>query len=456
MVAAVGPSPRYEIVCSLARGGMAELFLAKLSGPAGFERLVVVKRLAATLADELGAMRALFDEARIVATLSHANIVQVHDVDLAGGQVSIVMELLHGYDVARLLRRLARMGEQLSIDRALAIALAVCAGLHHAHERRGPDGRSLDIVHRDVSPQNVFVTYDGYVKLVDFGIARATTRIDKTAPGVLRGKPGYIAPEQIRGQAVDRRTDVWATAVLIYEMTTGKPPFEGEEFDQMLAATESEPRSPRTIVARYPAELEQIVLRGMARDPADRYPTAEAMRIELEAFARKRSADLSPFSLAALMEHAFDAELVAWKRAQREGMSLAHHVEALRTGAHDVVGTGFVDDSPPVARPRRARLAIVAAAIALAVGVVSWLALRDDDEPANAAVVLPEAPQPAVAAPKRAPEPPPVEPAPQVDPEPAAPTPAVKQPDLERRPIHHGRRRPPPATAPDHDAALPH
>jgi serine/threonine protein kinase len=332
-------SRRYEIVCRLAGGGMADLYLARTLGPGGFERLVVIKRLAKRLEADASAVQALFDEARIAATLSHANIVQVNDIYIDDGQVSIVMEFLHGHDVSHLLRRTKRKGERIPLDQAIAIALAVCAGLHHAHERVDSEGRSLDIVHRDVSPHNVFVTYDGAVKLVDFGIARASVRKDQTEAGFIKGKPGYIAPEHIRGRKTDRRMDVWGAAVLLYELTTGTTPYgSGTSFDDLAKVTKHDAPKPSTKVVDYPSDLEAIVIRGMSRDPAQRYATAEALRVALEDFARAHGLDLSPFRMAALMERVFAENLEAWRQAQRLGKSLAEHVAAFRTsGAHEHV-----------------------------------------------------------------------------------------------------------------------
>jgi serine/threonine protein kinase len=332
-------SRRYEIVCRLNGGGMADLYLARTLGPGGFERLVVIKRLAKRLAAQPSAVQDMFDEARIAATLSHANIVQVNDIEIADGQVSIVMEFLHGHDVSHLLRRMKRAGQRIPLDQAVAIVLGVCAGLHHAHERVDSEGKSLDIVHRDVSPHNVFVTYDGAIKLVDFGIARASMRKGHTEHGFIKGKPGYIAPEAIRGRKPDRRTDVWGAAVLLYELTTGGTPYgPGTAFDDLAKVTKVDPPAPSTVIEDYPPELEAIVMRGLSRDPAHRYSTADSMRIALDAFARARSLDLSPFRLSALMERVFAENLEAWRQSQRLGKTLAEHVAAFKTsGVHDLI-----------------------------------------------------------------------------------------------------------------------
>jgi hypothetical protein len=395
-------APRYEIVCRLAGGGMADLYLARATGLAGFERLVAIKRLSRQFATRSEAVQALCDEARIAATLSHPNLVQVTDVEIVDGEVSIVMELLHGHDVAQLLRRLALTDEQLPLDQAIAFGLAVCAGLHHAHERVGLDGRPLEIVHRDVSPHNVFVTYDGAVKVVDFGIARAATQRNRTEEGVIKGKPGYIAPEQLRGRGVDRRTDVWATGVLLYEMTTGARPYgqDPAALDQLLAVITRDPPPPSSRIAGYPPDLEAIVMRAMARDAAARPPTAEALRQELDAFARAHRLDLSPYRVAALMERAFEAELAAWREAQAGGLSLAEHLAALDGGSSasgPALGTGTSAPSAelapapitssvlPVRRRRWATVVagVIAAPIVALAGIAAWAALGSSPRPAG-------------------------------------------------------------------------
>jgi serine/threonine protein kinase len=368
MVEAVGR--RYEIVCRLAGGGMADLYLGRTLGPGGFERLVVIKRLSERLAARPSAVQALFDEARIAATLSHANIVQVTDIEICDGQVSIVMEFLHGHDAAHLLRRMRRNGDVVPLDQAVAIVLGVCAGLHHAHDRVDARGKSLEIVHRDVSPHNVLITYDGAIKLVDFGIARASVRKGNTEHGFIKGKPGYIAPEVILGRQADRRTDVWGAAVLLYQLTTGVTPFGiGTSFDELARVTRQDAPLPSFVVPDYPAELEDIVMRGLERDPADRYDTADAMRLELDAFARARGLDLSPFRVAALMERVFAQNLAAWRQSQRMGRSLAEHVAAFKTsGAHELVDLPG-DPTEPVAKVERT--APVATADVVGVSVIT-------------------------------------------------------------------------------------
>jgi serine/threonine protein kinase len=318
---------KYALLGKLATGGMAELFLARANGLGGFERLLVIKRILPSLAGDTEFVRMLLDEARIAATLQHSNVVQVFDVDMDDGAVFFVMEHLHGHDVAELLRRARAASTRVPLENAIAIAVAVAAGLHYAHERWGPDGTPLDIVHRDVSPHNVVVTYDGNVKLIDFGIAKAANRLSHTRFGIFKGKLPYASPEQCRCEPIDRRTDVYSLGVLLYELTTGFPVFEGSnEFELMRLMSEAVFTRPRMRDKEYPRELEQIVVKALARDPADRYQTAQALQRDLEVFAGRAGLDLSAFSLSRLVEQLFASELARWQDSRRAGMKLEDHL----------------------------------------------------------------------------------------------------------------------------------
>ena len=209
---------RYEILRPLARGGMAELFLARATGIQGFEKLVVVKRILPEMARDTDYVEMFLEEARLAAGLHHSNIVQVYDIGEDEAAPFFAMEYLHGEDVRTLLRAAALRRARVPVEHALSIAIGVAAGLHHAHEKRDPDGRPLGIVHRDVSPHNVAVTFDGGVKLLDFGVAKTRRRASATRHGTLKGKLGYMSPEQCRGDELDRRSDVFAVAILLWEL----------------------------------------------------------------------------------------------------------------------------------------------------------------------------------------------------------------------------------------------
>ncbi|RMH38715.1 MAG: serine/threonine protein kinase, partial [Deltaproteobacteria bacterium] len=300
---------RYEVIRRMAVGGMAEIFLARATGIEGFEKRVVVKRILPHLADSPEFVSMFLDEARLAATLHHANIAQVYDIGIDGDSYFFAMEYIEGKDVRHVRKRLRRRGESLPLPHALHIALGVAAGLHAAHERRGHDGRPLHIVHRDVSPSNVLVTFDGGVKLIDFGIAKAAQRTTHTRTGVLKGKSAYMSPEQWLGEPVDRRSDVFALGILLYELTVGHRLFKkGAEYEVMRAFVKGRSPLAHAFPDGYPAQLERIVRRALARFPEERYPTAAAMHADLERFAYDERLHVSPFALGEFLQRLFPDE----------------------------------------------------------------------------------------------------------------------------------------------------
>ena len=323
---------RFRLLGQIAKGGMAEVFLARTEGLGGFERLLVIKRILPELATDSDFVQMFLDEARIAATLHHANIVQVYDVDIADGQVFYAMEHLHGQTVAAIVRELSARAANIPLGNAIAITAAVAGGLHYAHERRNSDGQALGIVHRDVAPNNVIVTYDGTTKLIDFGIAKAVNNLNHTRFGFFKGKLPYSSPEQSRCEAVDRRSDVFSLGVMLYELTVGERLFTGDnEYELMRVVSEAVVPRPRLRDGSYPPELEAIVLKALAADPAQRYPTARALQNDLEVFASQYRLDLSTLSLARLLESLFRDEVVRWRDAERAGMTLAQHITGTLT-----------------------------------------------------------------------------------------------------------------------------
>src|SRR5262249_34107635 len=203
---------RYEVVGELATGGMAEIFLGRLVGPSGFERPVVIKRILRQLSHKESFVAMFLDEARIVAGIRHPNVVQVQELGQDTGELYLVMEYLEGESVASLVRRLVAQGERVDYALAAHVVAEACAGLHAAHEAQ-------NLVHRDVSPQNVFITYDGHVKVIDFGIAKTEGRMAQTEAGQVKGKFGYMSPEQCKADPLDRRSDVFALGIVLYELS---------------------------------------------------------------------------------------------------------------------------------------------------------------------------------------------------------------------------------------------
>jgi len=318
---------RYTLLRALGAGGMAELFLARADGIEGFAKLVALKRILSHKATNERFVRMLLNEARLVAALDHPNIAQVHDIGFEHGEYFFAMEYVHGQDLARVLR--CAPHHKLHLENALHIAIGVCAGLHCAHMARDNTGRPLDIVHRDVSPSNVLVSYQGAVKLVDFGVAKAATLVSETREGVIKGKYGYMSPEQCLGETLDRRSDVFAVGILLWEMTVGRRlyMFKGELASLQRIVYADAPR-PSQFDPQYPEQLEHIVMRALARDPKLRYQSAEQLQIDLEQFALDHRLAVSAVSMAIEMKALFRDHIEAWTAAERAGKSLGEYLAA--------------------------------------------------------------------------------------------------------------------------------
>jgi len=279
----------HEVLGRLAVGGMAELYLARTTHANGRREVVVLKRILPHLSEDPEFVRMFRDEAFLAATLDHPNIVHVHDIGQDGEDYFFTMEYVHGENVRTIIKAAQKLEVDLPLQHVIQIALGVCDGLHYAHEQVDEDGSPLRIVHRDVSPTNILVSFGGEVKIVDFGIAKAAAATHVTQAGMLKGKASYMSPEQCRAEHVDRRSDVFAIGILVYEMTTLTRLFRGDNelavLHQILTGS-VEP--PSTRVDHYPPDLERIVMKALAQRPADRYATALAMHEDLLELARSR------------------------------------------------------------------------------------------------------------------------------------------------------------------------
>jgi serine/threonine protein kinase len=302
----------YRIERRLTGGGMAELFLAR--APAGMldvERAVVLKALPSALATDAHWLSMFYDEARLAARLDHPNLVRVLDLLLEDGRPHIVMEYVDGRDLRLVLRRARALGVAVPPGLACHVVAEVLAALAYVHSRRDATGRPLDLVHRDVSPANLMVTFAGGVKLIDFGIAKAAQelRSELTAAGQFKGKCCYSAPEQVRCRAVDGRADLFAVGVVLWELVTGQRLFARESDLESLRAILYEPIPPLgAFVPDVPQALETIVAQALAREPADRYPGAEAMRADLEAVIRATGWPAGSLELERFMASLFSDE----------------------------------------------------------------------------------------------------------------------------------------------------
>ena len=308
---------KYRLLASLGQGGMADVFLASADGPSAIDgrKLVVVKKLRAHLADDEEFLTMLADEARITARLAHPNVVRLYEFDASEEQLFLAMEFLDGQSLGRIQRRSARVRKEMPIDLQLMILNDVLAGLHHAHELVDFDGRALNVVHRDVNPANVFVTYDGQVKVLDFGIAKARGRLSQTAVGTLKGKLRYMSPEQVAGKPLDRRADIFAVGVMLWQALAGRR-FWGDLDDHGILhalVRASYDASPRSVCPHVSVELDRICKKALARNPADRYQTADEMRADLEAHLDARQVTMRA-RLGRWVADMFEAERAMTRR----------------------------------------------------------------------------------------------------------------------------------------------
>jgi serine/threonine protein kinase len=384
---------KYQLIRRLAVGGMAEIYLAQVSGLEGFEKLVVLKRILPQHALDPQLRRMFLDEARLMATLTHPHVTQVYDVGSEGDAPFFAMEYVHGANLREIMNAAARavgldhQTREIPLHHAIGILASAAAGLHFAHEQTGPKGEPLNIVHRDVSPSNVLVTYGGSVKVSDFGIAKWSSQRTQTQEGALKGKFAYMSPEQCRGVALDRRSDVFALGTLLYELTTGKPPFRAvSDYEILNRIVNGELPPPTMSGGPYPPDLERIVRRALALGPNDRYPTAQALQLDLEAFARAQGLVVSTVALGEYMHTLFAQRIGEWQRAQQSGKSLKQHlaeIEALSARLEPSSQPTATDlhALPPDRARRRDRRVPVLAAAALAIVVaggitVAWQAQR--------------------------------------------------------------------------------
>ena len=305
---------RYELLRHLASGGMARVFLARVDGVGGFARHLVLKTVRPERTEDASYVAMFLDEARLIATLHHQHVAQVYDVGVADdGTYFLAMEYLHGETVRAVLERARDLRQRLPLDFSLTVVAAAAAGLHHAHERRGPDGRRLDIVHRDVTPSNVITGYDGSVKLIDFGIAKAAERSTQTKTGFIKGKAGYMAPEQALGHPVDRRADVFALGVVLYELTTQTRAFPAaSELEVAHRIVRGEVVPPSMAVAGFPAELEDVIMTALARDPDERFGDAAALGHALDYAVSHLGLAPGPNAVTRVMAQLFGSRPEPW------------------------------------------------------------------------------------------------------------------------------------------------
>ncbi|HYV48296.1 MAG TPA: serine/threonine-protein kinase [Myxococcaceae bacterium] len=297
---------KYELIRKLAVGGMAEVFLAKSGGAMGFTKTVVLKRILPHLADDPRFVEMFLREAKIAAELTHPNVVQIFDFGESEGRYYIAMEYVDGPNMRGLVKRAVENRAPVPLPMVARLISYACEGLGFAHAFTDPEtGKSKDIVHRDISPDNILVSRTGALKVADFGLAKALDSQNLTQAGMLKGKIPYLAPEQIRGKGADRRTDIYALGITLYELCTGRRPFEAENDVALMSAVANEPPPPpQKLRPDLAPELISVIERSLRKNPDQRFQTCREMQGELDAYLRQHDFTIGPFEIAEYVKQA--------------------------------------------------------------------------------------------------------------------------------------------------------
>jgi len=383
---------RYELCFELASGGMASVYLARIDGASGFEKLIALKRIHRHLAKEKGYVDMFLDEAKIASRITHPNVCSVFDFGEADGEYYLAMEYLVGEPLSRLCGSVARDPAQrrhpvLPLRMARIIADA-CEGLHAAHELKDANGELLHVVHRDVSPRNLFVTYDGAVQVVDFGIASARQRLHHTSVGQVKGTFAYMAPEQLTADPIDRRVDVWALGVSLWEMLSVRRLFRRDTTANTIhSVLYDEVVPPSDYRAQVPKALDEIVMKALARDPNERWQTAREMGRALRQFLGTQSEVIGPAELSEWMTEIFPQgearksqlmEVARMGRAAVPALPQINDTEVTRSA------TGLIADRAPPSKPfvsRPLRIALAALGVLTASAMIAWGISGAEEDP---------------------------------------------------------------------------
>jgi serine/threonine-protein kinase len=301
---------RYELLRKLAAGGMGQVYLARQKGPVGFQKLLVVKRLLPHLSEDDEFIQMFLDEARIAALLNHPNIAQIYDLGEVDGTYYIAMEYVHGEAISDVLKRALQRRGAMPIAFKCRVIADAAAGLDAAHHARSPSGRKLALIHRDVSPQNVLVGFNGSVKIIDFGVAKAANKFSQTNVGQIKGKHAYMSPEQARGEPLDNRSDVFGLGTVFYEILTNTRLFKREsEMATLKAVVGAKVTPPSEVAPGIPKALDAVVLKALARNREERFATAGDMQLAIEDFLFKQQQPSTTAHLAGFMREIYAEEL---------------------------------------------------------------------------------------------------------------------------------------------------
>jgi serine/threonine protein kinase len=299
---------KYQLLDKIAVGGMAELFRAKLTGVQGFEKLIAIKKILPNLSEEENLITAFIDEAKLAALLHHENIVQIYDFGSMDEEYFIAMEFLFGKDLRTIRRTAKKRDLALGLENILYVTSRICAGLDYSHNLKDLQGRPLNIIHRDINPQNILITYEGQVKIIDFGIAKAASQNTKTRENLIKGKLAYMSPEQANGRVIDHRSDIFSTGIIMYELLAVRRMFSGETMHVLSLVRDAQYDPPEEVIPDLPPKLNDILRRALAKDPDDRYQSAGEMLADLEEAAFELSLRPNARTFAIYMKELFEEE----------------------------------------------------------------------------------------------------------------------------------------------------
>jgi tetratricopeptide (TPR) repeat protein len=375
---------KYLLLDRIAVGGMAELYRAMMTGAEGFEKLIAIKKLLSHLTAQENLVSAFIEEAKLAALLQHQNIVQIYDFGSMDGDYFIAMEHLFGKDLRLIADKSEEKGRPLGLEYVLYVASRVSEGLDYAHHLRDLEGNPLHIIHRDISPPNIFITYEGEVKIVDFGIAKAATQNTATVEGVIKGKVSYMSPEQAGGESIDQRSDIFSTGILIYEMLTGKRMFDGEPLQILPKVREAAFEPLDKVVKDLPPELYEIVHRALAKEPDQRYQSSGDMLYDLEECMHKNDLRATARGLSQYMRELFEEEIAAEEGTLRETAQIQSVDEpeaALETIAletkREKTRALSAEELPSRARGGKHRYGAIAVFALVVIGVVFALQFKE-------------------------------------------------------------------------------
>jgi serine/threonine-protein kinase len=340
---------KYTLIDRIAVGGMAEIFLARQAGLDGFEKTIVIKRIRPHLSKQASFVRMFLNEAKLAAQLNHPSIVQIYDLGRIGESYFIAMEYIFGRDMRRVIPKADSLGIPFPMVYALRIASSVCEGLYYAHQKADPSGNPLNIVHRDVTPENVFVSFDGTVKILDFGIAKAANQIEQTGAGEIKGKLSYMSPEQCRGLELDCRSDLFSLGVALFEWLTGFRLFTGDsELAIMKSIVEGKIYAPSYFKPDIPKPVEDLLMRALAKDREQRYQSARELQYDIDQFLNQYEFNPSNIHLSNFLKQLFQDEL-------EEERSRVSHASAAARASHNQVAAVPGDVPSPRVAPSTER-----------------------------------------------------------------------------------------------------